>query len=252
MSRTENARSYLFSGLLRCGECGSRMVIISGQGKRGDAKYGCPSHRYRGVCSNALTIRRERLENQLLAAIELQILNSQLIEYTLQRFHDELRERLKEIDQAAATTHEQGHLREQLQAKAQRLADAVAENGHSTALLAKLRTIEAQIVEIDRQVAFSKPKDLSAVLDQAREFVYTTVLHLKELIHGAGAGFKAVLAQHIGQLILIPKQTPLGAVYEVSGGLQLQPTNKDVMQVVARDGVEPPTPAFSGLCHALF
>jgi hypothetical protein len=36
-------------------------------------------------------------------------------------------------------------------------------------LLAKLRTIEAQIVEIDRQVAFSKPKELSAVLDQARE-----------------------------------------------------------------------------------
>jgi site-specific DNA recombinase len=69
MSRTENARSYLFSGLLRCGQCGSRMVIISGQGKRGYAKYGCPSHRYRGVCGNAVTIRRERLEQQLLAAL---------------------------------------------------------------------------------------------------------------------------------------------------------------------------------------
>jgi len=99
MSRTENARSYLFSGLLRCGQCGSRMVIISGQGKRGYAKYGCPSHRYRGVCGNAVTIRRERLEQQLLAALEQRILNSQVIEYTLQRFHDELQKRLKQMDQ---------------------------------------------------------------------------------------------------------------------------------------------------------
>ena len=121
----------------------------------------CPSHRYRGVCSNALTIRRERLEHQLLAALEHRIFNSQLIEYTLQRFDDELRKRLKEIEQRAHPDREQRHLREQLQTKAQRLADAVAEAGHSPALLAKLRTIEAQIAEVDRQATFSKPKELS-------------------------------------------------------------------------------------------
>jgi site-specific DNA recombinase len=250
MSRTEKARSYLFSGLLRCGECGSRMVIISGQGKRGYAKYGCPSHRYRGVCSNALTIRRERLEDQLLAALEDRILNSQLIEYTLQRFEDELRKRLKEIDRGAPANREQHHLREKLQAQAQRLADAIAEDGHSPTLLAKLSTIEAQIAEIDRQPTFSKPKELSAVLDQARQFVYTTVLQLKERFRGDATALKAVMAHHIGQLTLIPKQTPQGGVYEVSGGMELLPTNKDVMQVVARDGVEPPTPAFSGFSQS--
>ena len=246
MNRTENARSYLFSGLLRCEPCGSRMVIISGQGKRGYAKYGCPSHRYRGVCSNALTIRRERLEDQLLAALEHRILNSQLIEYTLQRFEEALRKRLNEIDRGTPGDREQRHLREQLQAKAQRLADAVAEAGHSPTLLANLRAIEAQIAEIDRQTTLSKPKDLPAVLNQARQFVYATVLRLKELFRGEATALKPVLAQHIGQLTLIPKQTPQGAVYEVSGGMELLPTNKDVMQVVAKDGVEPPTPAFSG------
>jgi len=65
-------------------------VIISGQGKRGYVRYGCPSHRYRGVCGNALTIRQDRLERQLLAALEQRLANPEMIEYTLTRFHEEL------------------------------------------------------------------------------------------------------------------------------------------------------------------
>jgi DNA invertase Pin-like site-specific DNA recombinase len=238
MNRTANARSYLFSGLLRCGECGSRIVIISGQGKRGYAKYGCPSHRYRGVCGNGVTIRQERLEQQLLAALELRILNSQLIEYTLQRFHDELKKRLKQMD--LPPNRDLPHLREQLQAKAQRLADAVADAGHSSpTLLAKLRCIEAQIHDIDRQTTVSKAPDLPSLLKDAREFVYTSLLQIRGLLRGEATTLKAALARHIGQLTLVPKQTPEGAVYEVSGVMELLPTNGDVMQVVARDGVEP-------------
>jgi len=44
-----------------------------------------------------------------------------------------------------------------------------------------------------------------------------------------------------------PTDTPSGPVYEVSdGGMNLLP-GKDVMPLVARDGIEPPTPAFSGM-----
>ena len=43
MNRTVGSRSYLFSGLLVCGEFKSRLVIISGRGKRGYVKYGCPA-----------------------------------------------------------------------------------------------------------------------------------------------------------------------------------------------------------------
>lgn len=44
LARSESSRRYLFSGLLRCGCCDSRMVIVSGQGVRGYSKYGCPSN----------------------------------------------------------------------------------------------------------------------------------------------------------------------------------------------------------------
>jgi site-specific DNA recombinase len=70
LNRTVQSRTYLFSGLLVCSECDSRMVIVSGGGKRGYVKYGCPAHRYKGVCGNRLTIRRDRLEAQLLNALD--------------------------------------------------------------------------------------------------------------------------------------------------------------------------------------
>ncbi len=98
MNRTAASRSYLFSGLLVCGECKSRLVIISGRGKRGYVKYGCPSHRYRGVCDNAVNIRQDRLEEQqLLAALEQRLANPEMIEYMLARFQEELQKRLAEI-----------------------------------------------------------------------------------------------------------------------------------------------------------
>jgi hypothetical protein len=56
---------------------------------------------------------------------------------------------------------------------------------------------------------------------------------------------KAVLAKHVRRLVLTPIEKPSGPVYQVSGGLDL--LDNDVMQMVAREGIEPPTPAFSGL-----
>jgi len=61
---------YLFSGLLVCGVRGYKLVIVSGDGKRGYKKYGCPSNRCRGTCSNDVCIRQDRLEDQLLSYIE--------------------------------------------------------------------------------------------------------------------------------------------------------------------------------------
>ncbi len=98
MNRTEQSRRYLFSGILVCGVCGCRMAIGSGRGKRGYVRYACPSHRYPGVCSNKLTIRQDRLEEQLLAALEDRLLKPEIIEHVIQRVHVEFRRRLAEIN----------------------------------------------------------------------------------------------------------------------------------------------------------
>ena len=247
MNRTIGSRSYLFSGLLVCSECTSKLVIISGRGKRGYVRYGCPSHRYRGVCHNVLTIRQDRLEGQLLAALEQRLVNPQIIEYTLTRFLEELQKRLVEIQRQAAGVEELRRERRQLQKQVQRLTNAIADAGHSPALLCRLGEVEARIAEIERHIEACKSMDVTTTREEVRDFVYNKLMQLRVLLDGDVTRAKAALSRHIRQLTLTPKQTPSGPIYEVSGGLNLLYREDDVMPVVARDGIEPPTPAFSGL-----
>lgn len=53
--------------------CGAHMVIVSGDGKSAKARYGCPIRWCRGNCPNRSTIRRGRLEEQLLTALQEKI-----------------------------------------------------------------------------------------------------------------------------------------------------------------------------------
>jgi hypothetical protein len=137
--------------------------------------------------------------------------------------------------------------RGQLQEKAERISDAIAEAGHSPTLLSKLAKLEGRIAQLDGRMESDKPVELTAAVGEVREFVYSSLLDLRRLLRGDAAKAKATLARHLGQLILKPTQTPAGPVYEVTGAFDLLAGNNDVMPVVARDGIEPPTPAFSGL-----
>jgi site-specific DNA recombinase len=248
LNRTESSRQYLFSGLLVCGDCGSRMVIISGRGTRGYVKYGCPSHRYRGVCDNKLTIRQDRLEEQLLGEIETRILTPEMIQYTLHRFEQELQKRLAEMRKQAAESTQLAALhqkRDDLQAQAARLADAIADAGHSPALLSRLTTAEADLARVDREIVTYRPVDVAASVGDIQDFVTKNVMQLRSLLRRDAPTAKAALMKHIKQLVLTPEDQPSGRVFKVSGGIDVAGPN--VMQVVARDGIEPPTPAFSGL-----
>ena len=57
---------YLFSGLLKCGCCGSNYTII------GKTYYGCARHRDRGAaaCSNDITVKKDIIEDVLLKGIK--------------------------------------------------------------------------------------------------------------------------------------------------------------------------------------
>jgi len=197
------------------------------------------------VCDNVVTIRQDRLEEQLLAALAQRLANPKMIEYMLARFQEELQKRLVEIQRQTTGLGDVRRERRQLQTQAQRLTDAIADAGHSPALLSKLGEVEAKIAEAGRFIEACKPMDITTTEGEIRDLVYRNVMNLRGLLHEDASRSKVALSRHIGQLVLKPKQTPSGPIYEVSGGLDL--LARDVMPVVARDGIEPPTPAFSGL-----
>src|SRR5271170_514231 len=58
--------------LLKCGLCGSNLIIASGGGKK--PKYVCSGYFNRGICSNNLYIRQDELEERLLGRMRSELL----------------------------------------------------------------------------------------------------------------------------------------------------------------------------------
>jgi DNA invertase Pin-like site-specific DNA recombinase len=77
---------YLLSGFLKCGVCGSKMVVVSGRGQCGRARYGCPMKHARGICSNSLHLRQDMLEREILSGLQSRVLHDDVAAYALAEF----------------------------------------------------------------------------------------------------------------------------------------------------------------------
>ncbi len=237
-------RTYLFSGLLRCGVCGGRVTITGGEQYR---VYGCHAHRYYGTCTNALKIRQETLENELLACLTNRILRPDMLEHLIATFVRKLRERMSEIERAARASPTQsrqlkGEL-EGLRKQASNIAEAIAANGcrQSPTLLSRLDEIETRIRDI--QTRLEQPKTLnrlSSSLGEVRKFVLKKATDLKSVLAGDPVLAKDTLRKYVRQLVLSPKETPSGRVFDVSGDIDLFGGDPSVMLMVPGGGIEPP------------
>jgi hypothetical protein len=78
-------RRYLFSGLLKCAECGGSISLVSGRGRNGADRYGCSLNHQRGVavCSNSLLVRRDELEESLLKGLSESVLKTEVVDYAV-------------------------------------------------------------------------------------------------------------------------------------------------------------------------
>ncbi len=141
--------------------------------------------------------------------------------------------------------------RRQLELKAKRIAEAIADSGRSPTLLTQLSAFESEIAKLDDRFATQqRPFPSIPGEKKIRDFVLKNVVQLRRALGEDSAAARMALMKHVQQLVLTPKQLPSGPVYEVSGTFDVI-GDKDVMPLVARDGIEPPTPAFSGLGPAI-
>jgi site-specific DNA recombinase len=249
MCRTPGSRTYLFSGMLTCGSCGSSVVIISGGGKRGYVKYGCHAHKHSGVCDNNWTIRRDRLEDQLLGAIEQRLLDPVILDYAVEKIEQVVKARIADVQRQAQSPNGDAtrNRRDDLKTQATRLTEAISLGGTLQPLVQKLQEIEKEAAEIDRVVALHRPRNMELKPGQVRDAVVKTMMNLRSALgEGDVTLAKNALMRHVGRLVLTPTTMEGKKLFRVTGGVQVAGAN-EVMQVVARDGLEPPTPAFSGL-----
>ncbi len=249
MSRTPKSRTYLFSGMLACGECGSSVVIIGGGGKRGYVKYGCHAHKHSGVCDNNWTIRQDRLENQLLRAIEQRLFDPGTLDYAITKIEQAAKARIADMQRQAQSANGDSTRKrtQELKAQAARLTEAIGIGGNLQTLVLKLQEVEREIGDIEKDMAVQRPHNIELKPGQVRDYAVKAMMQLRSTLTESNVAIaKNALMKHMRRLVLTPTMMEGKKLFRVTGGIQV-PRPNGVMQVVARDGLEPPTPAFSGL-----
>lgn len=204
---------YLFSGLLKCSECGANITIVSGRWRgRGDVVYGCPQNAYRGetVCKNNVRVFRQALEGKLLSGLGEQVMRPEAVEYVLDNFESAV---LKALDDLGGELNQLSKRKDELEREVANLTQAIAQGDFSAALRAALVAREREIGEITARLLESRPDSLRVKLRDIRSFVVHHMRDIREIANSDTAQTRAIFAKHIEKITL----TPSGEHYLASG-----------------------------------
>jgi site-specific DNA recombinase len=198
---------YIFSGLLKCGECGSNFVIVSGSGKNhSGADYGCPAHALRGTCKNGRRVKRDTLEAELLAKLQRDVLSDAAIDYVLERLEDEIQKRF------AAMGGEMEKMRKRkgvLESEIRNLSKAIASGSDDMpSLRDAIVEREREISNLTERITGRGKGSVSRELVGLRKFVREGMADARELLagkHAKPAIVRQQLARHVESILLLPE-----------------------------------------------
>ena len=142
------------------------------------------------MCDNTLMIRQDRLEEQLMAAIEQRVLNRTTLDYVVRRCEEEAKARLSEMERTGTirTADSLKKQREELKARQVRLLDAIVVGGSDVrSVLARLHQVEAEISRLDGSIAAYRPVRPEVALNGIRERVTASLMQLREMLAGGDA-----------------------------------------------------------------
>ena len=204
---------YLFSGLLKCSECGANISIVSGRWRgRSDVVYGCPQNAFRGasVCTNSVRVFRRALEHRLLHGLQEQVMQPEAVEYVLDNFEAQL---LKALDGLGGDVDRMHHRKQVLEREVSNLAQVVAQGDFSPALRAALVDREREIGEITAKLLEARPDSVRVKLSNIPSFVVHHMRDIRAIVDSDAAQTRAIFARHIEKITL----TPTGEHYVASG-----------------------------------
>ena len=213
---------YLLSGFLVCGNCGAKLIIVSGGGA--GARYGCPQHWNRKACSNKVTVRHSAIEGDLFRELQNAVLAPSAVDY--------LTAKLLKAQERHATTSDHEKRDRELESEIGRTVRAITKMGDSEALLDSLRALESE----KRELAAVRETSKRLTAEEIRGLVSGAITDIPKLLAKSPQLAKAKLSQHVSSVRMLPQ--PDGT-YIAEGEWDLLGNRGPVM--VAGAGFEPAT-----------
>ncbi len=194
---------YLFSGLLKCGECGANLVIGTGGGTHVHKKYVCTNYFNRGTCQNNLYIRRDVLEERLLRRLQSELLQPEVIDYAMSEFGRRLRIALATMSEDLTAMRRRKDL---LEKEIQRLAAAIAHGDPLDSLVQEIATREAELKGIANRLLSASTTSIDGPLREIRQFVEKGISDLRSLLNQDTALAKSELHSHLSEIRMTPTE----------------------------------------------
>ncbi len=238
---------HLVSGLTRCGVCnGSMIMVVSG-------RLGCARHRETGSCVNGQRIAVTDVQRRVIAGLEQDLLSDEAMKLLLSEYHRELgRDQRRSDDERAGLARRL----KSAQDAVERLVAAIAAGGADfadirTALAAtsaERDALRAELAEIDVVPVIALHPHIAEAYRQRIRALATSL--------AGGDPHSEEIARQIRDLIDVIYLTPsesgewqievissLESVVALATGTDnLQRRNGRVIMMVAKEGLEPPTP----------
>lgn len=209
---------YLFSGLLKCGECGANLIIATGGGTHRHKKYACSRRFNRGGCANDLYIRRDDLEDLLLGKLQGELLRPEVVDYAVSEFQRQLEAALGSLSDDLVGMRQR---KSRLEAEVRRLVSAVVESGHSKSLLEEIGRKEAELQGITDGLLLATPKSIESRVGEIRSFVASGLTDLRDLLRKDTALARTELLKHSSEITMTPNGDPGQRFYVADGNWDL-------------------------------
>ena len=200
----------LLSGMIRCGCCGSAMILSGAEEKDGvrTARFRCRGKVTKGpaFCTNGGTIPQADGERRVLAIVRDRLLRPEMIEAVVREVH-----RLS-AERARTAGADRGLLDRELaevRRKAERLVDQVADGVLSGSTVAsKIRDLETRATALERQLAtLGQGRNVVAMIPTAADHYRRMVEDLARAIDGDTASEVAAretFQRLVGEVRMIP------------------------------------------------
>jgi site-specific DNA recombinase len=237
---------YLFSNLLKCGLCGSNLIIASGGGKK--PKYVCSGYFNRGICMNNLYVRRDELEERLLSRLRSELLEPDSVNHTIEQFGRQLRSSLAGVSDELTQMRER---KEKLEREIRNYTAAIGESGHSKYIIEEIAVREKEISAITDRLLSAAPDSIQTRIEEMATFVGEGIERLCEALNENSPLAKQELHSHLSAIRMFPTEGGEGWYYIAEGTWDLLGTDPLApifgvpadgrIRMVAGGGFEPPT-----------
>ncbi len=230
--------SYLLTGVAKCGMCGANIVIVTGRGSSGHAKYGCPHNFYRGTCGNGLRERHDHLEERLLEGLQTEVLKPEVVDFVVEEFGRQLQQALASLSDDLVRLRGR---KKELEAEIRRLTDAIAAGGHTDALLTAIGQRQNELHELDRRLLSEEPFSVESRVKEIRSFVVDRLRNIRDLLCVDVVAAKKELLKHVSEVRLLPDGKGPIPHYVAEGAWNLLGSGEQRDRMVAGVGFEPTT-----------